>query len=144
MNREIKFRVFYKGVMIYDVTVATSPLHIWIYDEKIPKDVPDDFYDGLIEGKAGYWILGGFELMQYADKKDPNGRHVYEGDILKLTYKDNMEESGYGVVYNQIVFSRGSFCWVGENTGELFTLFDDDLPGEVAGNIYENPELLEE
>lgn len=71
-------------------------------------------------------------LMQYTGLKDKNGKEIYEGDILAVDQ--------YGDVINYpVIFKGGKFCL--EDGWE--TSFDI-IQTEVIGNIYENPELLEE
>jgi len=64
------------------------------------------------------------KLMQYTGLKDINGKEIYEGDILK---------SGWG--YSGVV-EYDSFMFM-KSEGRI----SDDV--EIIGNIYENPELLE-
>lgn len=79
-----------------------------------------------------------FELMQYTGLKDKNGVEIYEGDIVK--YKTFY----YGKEKEHIVEVK----WEKEAT-DLFG--EPDFigflarweGGEVIGNIYENPELLD-
>lgn len=117
MNREIKFRAWYKkdGRMIdlYKIT----PL---ILNESI---------DGL-------FIPFGedYELMQSTGLKDKNGKEIYEGDIVKL--------EGWNPSICEVTFDRGGFCIrFGEDDG-----YYPDIKyvegNEIIGNIYENSELL--
>jgi uncharacterized phage protein (TIGR01671 family) len=75
-------------------------------------------------------------LMQYTGLKDKNGKEIYEGDVIvtRLNSPDNNEESLV------VEFADGSFKLKKENTYYYFPFL---LNVEVIGNIYENPELLD-
>ena len=79
-----------------------------------------------------------FNLMQYTELKDMRGKEIYEGDILS----NGNDEKPY-----KVVFENGSFRaeFEGDFEEYSFDLIDVVAQGcEVVGNIYENPELINE
>ena len=75
------------------------------------------------------------ELMQYTGLKDKNGKEIYEGDIFYTGSKKILyivEWIDCGLKGRQIK----NKSWVG------LDYWKDDI--EVIGNIYENPELMED
>lgn len=78
-------------------------------------------------------------LMQYTGLKDKNGKEIYEGDILKsVAYAINKEVTGI-VKYNNDL--AHFYLEVDSNKRIVFLGL---INTEVIGNIYENPELLNE
>ena len=96
-----------------------------------------------------------FVAMQYTGLKDENGKEVYEGDIIEFSYDiftgnfdtkvgKGIVEFIFGAFYIKPYEIEGEKIKDIENE-EWFLLYsvnEDDL--EVIGNIYNNPELLEE
>ena len=136
MGREIKYRAW-----------DELEKRMWTLE-----DAGEDSGDGSIQyfsengslefGRLEFYDIGlginsnftKFPLMQYTGLKDKNGKEIYEGDILSISDREGDNQ----VVY----FAEGFYC-----TDE-FALFEltrsKTRTFEVIGNIYENPELLEE
>ena len=91
-----------------------------------------DFVSKMINRDIAFRFFDKVELMQYTGLKDRNGKEIYEGDIVRY-FKDEL-----GIVK----FVAGSFIIDGNTCYESFL----ELGGKIAivGNIYENPDLLEE
>jgi uncharacterized phage protein (TIGR01671 family) len=78
------------------------------------------------------------DFMQYTGLRDKNGKEIYEGEILNMTYHGSVsivKPEIKGVVG----FEKG--CFIDKESG--FALGKIGRSLEVIGNIYENPELLE-
>lgn len=137
MDREIKFRV-------WDEEEKTMWRH-----ENIGYI---NFYDKVIWLRHGGFLDMDYNpctLMQYTGLKDKNGKEIYEGDILLL------EKGTKRTVFNV----PGGFAIesldddLNKYGKEIFVpiegLSDEQNASfikstKVIGNVYENPELLEE
>ena len=72
--------------------------------------------------------------MQYTGVNDKNGKEIYEGDIIKYRLEIDDHSQYLLVTFNA---DKAAFC-AGSNSWK-----DVSLHGEVIGNKFENPELLE-
>lgn len=118
--REIKFRVWCKK-------------HKYIYDACSLK-----FIGNKVSANDNSSCIGEEVLMQYTGLKDKNGKEIYEGDIIKA-YDHVIAVVEYGKQGEKFV--EASFYASYGNRGQ--SICQMELI-EVLGNIYENPELLEE
>ncbi|WP_420974056.1 YopX family protein [Bacillus thuringiensis] len=91
-------------------------------------------------------ITNNVVVSQYTGLKDKNGKGIYEGDVLDLSLGED------SVLRCEVIYEAPSFCrkWYNANTIRLRQreiepmAWNTHIVYEVIGNIYENPELLEE
>ena len=76
------------------------------------------------------------KLMQYTGLKDKNGKEIYEGDIVRVTYR---EENIGKVIYEHNGFTIDVMN-MNRDYGRV-SFVNNFI--EVIGNIYENKNLLE-
>lgn len=127
--REIKFRAWMENKMLSHEDLV---------------DMDQEFY-------AMYTILTepqeDITFMQFTGLKDKDGREIFEGDLYKFIISHDMynPESGhttFEVVHvKAVTFEDGAFYHGTHLLSEIIE-FDDSFT--YVGNIYENPELLEE
>ncbi|MCH1645066.1 YopX family protein [Streptococcus suis] len=80
-------------------------------------------------------------LMQSTGLFDVNGKEIFEGDVIRVNYTD--DDSPWT---DAIIWSPKDCAWYLKSNKELlgFAMDEPDIIVEVIGNIYENPELVEE
>ena len=147
MSREIKFR---------GIREKTGE---WVYGYLVVREEPylHDIVSPIGNQSSCTWSIKRGSEGQYTGLKDKNGVETYEGDI------DQAENGDKNVIV--FLLKAGTYCVMpmdiylnNDYQNEAFSqefmygfgydlFFDNLTPGKylnVIGNIYENPELLEE
>ena len=97
------------------------------------------FVNGLPDDRDIYcYDFDEIELMQSTGLKDKNGKEIFEGDIVKMA-KDVYSEPTY---YEVVRHRGGAYRLESKQHGCELWLRHADC--EIVGNVYENPELLED
>ena len=87
--------------------------------------------------KVSYYDLDDVVLMQSTGVRDKNGKEIFEGDVVKMAKNVYSEPTYYEVVRHR----GGAYRLESKQYGCELWLRHTDC--EIAGNIWENPELLE-
>lgn len=135
MNREILFR----GKHIHAMDSNEHLNGTWVHGYLSDKDY---IYDKSLEGE---FLVDEDTICQYTGLTDKNGKKIFEGDIVR-----------YGEVCGEVKFGLHESNWqIGKYNQGFFVTFPKEylLRNElgywrnkivVVGNIFDNPELLEE
>lgn len=156
--REIKFRIWdedknimvYPGELLKDMSSKdrkASPL-LNLHGELLVA-YPEGLGLGGVERFSLVWARIGYnlEIMQYSGLKDKNGKEIYRGDKLsaELEMKSNLNGDILLIGYCEegvVIFEEGAFYIYFESIKEKHLLSYFNKHTQVNGNIYENPELM--
>lgn len=88
-----------------------------------------------------YVFVDNLVIMQSTGLKDKNGKEIFEGDIVRQvrTQPTTENETITGVV----IMLEGAWLIMNDCEQLASDLWSETDENEVLGNIYENPELLE-
>lgn len=97
-----------------------------------------------VASSPDYVFVDHLVIMQSTGLKDEFDKELFEGDIIEWSYWDEFEDSGTA----KIIFDKGMFKLLDVRTEKSVwdNLFDciENCNVFLQGNIYENPELLED
>ena len=137
--REIKFRAYVKDkkkvLPVYSLDFS------WIESEPVTIASCGDLNCGMcLDGYENENV----EIMQYTGLRDINGKEIYEGDILECHHKTKgnvfFHDSSFRLSSDQCELNIEDIHSYDDLNQYLIE--DNDLV--VLGNIYENPELMED
>ena len=80
-------------------------------------------------------------IMQSTGLKDKNGVDIFEGDVLKNTRNGKIRRVHWNPSCASFQLSKHG---IEESKVEYWSLSNPQWSYEIIGNIYENPELLEQ
>lgn len=168
--REIRFRAWDSqyNKMLPSVTIYADAASIGLTLEEAEKHYTEEQLDGtdnhLYGGDDWIFVMNEFELMQFTGLTDKNGKEIYEGDVCRFFWNPILNEPSELFETEQPVsYYTGWGCFVfhwqsqkmKKKQRELFEDYGMEeryvaigspiMYGqgvEVIGNIFENPELL--
>ncbi|MBZ2106937.1 YopX family protein [Streptococcus mitis] len=122
----------------------------WKYGYLIEDEGYSFIINQVIEANEQYITIGSWcpvnpdTLGQSTGLRDYFGKELFEGDVIEWSYWDEFEDSGTA----KIIFDKGMFKLLDVCTEKSVwdNLFDciENCSVFLQGNIYENPELLED
>nr|DAP53908.1 MAG TPA: YopX protein [Caudoviricetes sp.] len=123
----------------------TPKFRAWLKNDKEIIDVDEiHWFDGELDIIGDYITFvrkaDEIELMQSTGLKDKNGKEIFEGDIVD--YKGRKAVIKWHGSYASFIYRFVDE--LNKRSAEWYPLYLAYLKCEVIGNIYENPELLED
>ena len=150
MNREIIFR----GKRVSNGNWIEGYFVLLAINEGLKHAI----HTGTDEGRFILFEVIPDTVGQFTGLCDKNGKKIFEGDILKATYTEQRQYQGVSYqdehsCVEEVIYNEKSACF-------MLKIMCEDVPLyrplhnfgslanikelEVIGNIYDNPELLEE
>lgn len=150
MTRQIRFRAIHipDKKIRYDVTIAFCNNDVREYriyeDDEFHPEQDIRYTRGAYLGNDKHW-----ELSQSTGLKDKHGKEIYEGDIIRGYLPSHAAQPTE--IKSDVTFKEGLYSFMQLNDTpvalreliEVSNTKECNFAGvEIIGNIYENPELL--
>ncbi len=131
-NRTIKFRIWNNKSKswIHGPHERSSLDGVNLFGETI---LLGGFMDGISLDNLNDCVA-----LQFTGVEDENGKEIFEGDIIKICIDDSPENPEWDLV--EVKYFDSAF-WAGNPDSPLYEEADWC---EVIGNIFDNPELINE
>lgn len=144
MIREIKFRAWDKKNKIMRTVWSID----WSFNRS---EIQSISLNDVIDEQNTLWN-DNFELMEFTGLLDKNGKEIYEGDIIKITY-GTFNFKGKKEVITDVYFAQQAFRYRHDDGSGSVLYFNsvEIIKGyeaitqdvELIGNIYEHKNLLD-
>ena len=97
-----------------------------------------------VASSPDYVFVDHLVIMQSIGLRDKNGKEIFEGDVVQ--FEDCSEASDFLYINTGIIeWCQGGFHVTNRDSVLMEDLLDgDSLDVTIIGNIYDNPELLED
>ena len=86
--------------------------------------------------------IGNAIIMQSTGLVDKNGKEIFEGDVVRQVRTQPTIENE--TITGVVTMIEGAWLIVNDNEQLASYLWSETDENEIIGNIYENPELLED
>lgn len=139
-----KFRAWFEDEMIFSDCAIGEYDFVFDSNGNMEFDVWNDEMHKLTpNGDVTYsgWETYTQDIMQFTGAKDMNGTDIYEGDILTDEYSRVLlvEWRRCGFCFKAVTETNFVYAY------DIMQWFEGDTPQPlIIGNIYKNPELLEQ
>ncbi|WP_291585882.1 YopX family protein [Bacteroides sp.] len=125
-------------------SISGKRLGEWVHGAYLPD------FDGYTHRTLIVDCITGFSeevdpitIGQFTGLLDRNGKEIYEGDIVQLDYITTIGKHRIGLLF-EVRWCTQEGCWVGWDGFTGNTLQQTNKMFVVKGNIYDNPELINE
>jgi hypothetical protein len=141
MNKEIKFRLCHTAqdgskTICYQTNRFLIGLNGTIY-ENYGKDWKSPMWEIIFDAEVF--------LQRFTGLKDKNGKYIYEGDIIKETWKENnpygYRPDDWDTQVNIFIVKYEAPQFIFPKHSGFQTCIEE-YSREIIGNIFQNPELL--
>ena len=134
-KNSFKFRAWLKSI-----GEMVEVLEIDFYNKEVAYIWTEQVSDYELEQTREVDKIDDLDLMQYTGLKDKNGVEIYEGDVISELSEQGEDWANH--ILAEVVWHKVGFY--GKEKGhEPEYPITEFVKGEVIGNIWENPELIE-